>query len=64
MTDELTGVWYCPECGYVDPNTRALHCNGSQAGRPHQPKLFEQALRGDFLTIPVAAASSEEERDA
>lgn len=41
-----TGVWYCPNCGYIDPKTHDTHC-----ARCAKHPLYREANFGYYIRI-------------
>lgn len=41
-----TGIWYCPNCGYVDPKTHDTRCPKCTRG-----PLFREPNYGYFIRI-------------
>jgi RNA polymerase subunit RPABC4/transcription elongation factor Spt4 len=48
-----TGVWYCPNCGYVDPQTHNTHCP-----KCSRSPLFREANFGYYIRVGPEEARS------
>jgi hypothetical protein len=52
---ESTGVWYCPVCGYIDPQTTDTHCPKAHASGIRRP-MFREARRGYYVRVGIHEA--------